>query len=65
MLDNLPTPLPAIRISIDVSAPLLEALQKLSSAHDTLTREERFEVAAIKFLVARALAVNKRAGTAR
>jgi hypothetical protein len=61
MLHNLLSP--AIRIEIDVGPSLLAALQKLS-AQAPLTSEELFEVATITFMVARALAANKRAGAA-
>jgi len=56
------SPLSEIRIQIEIGAPLLAALQKLSE-HLPLTNEELFEMAAIKFQIARALAVNKRAGS--
>jgi hypothetical protein len=58
MPHHFPSPPPTI--CIEISAPLLAALQKLS-ASASLTREEQFEVAAITFMVARALAINKRA----
>jgi hypothetical protein len=59
MPSHLPSPPSAIHISIDVSAPLLDALQKLS-ARETLTREERFEIAGLTFLTARALCYHRR-----
>jgi hypothetical protein len=57
------SPPSAIRVEIEIGAPLLAALQKLS-AQDPLNREEQFEVAAITFMVARALTTNKRARAA-
>jgi hypothetical protein len=56
-------PAPALnRIEIEVSNTLLQALQKLA-ADAPLLNAERFEIAALNFMVARALWHNKRAQT--
>jgi hypothetical protein len=51
---------PPIRVEIDVSQDLLAALQKISSVA-VLPNAERFEIAALTFMVARALCINNRA----
>lgn len=51
---------PPIRVEIDVSKDLLSTLYKIASVA-VLSNAERFEIAALTFMVARALRVNKRA----
>jgi len=58
-VEKLPAPAP-IRIEIEVSPALLAALGKLQGEH-ALSNDERFEIAALTFTVARALCINKRA----
>jgi hypothetical protein len=54
-------PAPALtRIEVEVSHTLSQALQKLA-AGVPLSNAERFEIAALNFMVARALWHNKRA----
>jgi hypothetical protein len=48
------------RVEIDASQDLLAALQKISSVA-VLSNAERFEIAALTFMVARALCRNERA----
>jgi hypothetical protein len=51
---------PPIRIEmLDVSQDLLAALQKVSAV-SALSNAERFEIAALTFMVARALCLNNR-----
>jgi hypothetical protein len=47
------------RVEIDASQDLLAALQKISSVA-VLSNAERFEIAALTFIVARALCRNQR-----
>ena len=58
-IEKLAAPAP-IRTEIEVSPALLVALGKLRGEH-ALSNAERFEIAALKFTVARALCINKRA----
>jgi hypothetical protein len=52
---------PPIRIEmLDVSQDLLAALQKAAAVSE-LSNVERFEIAALTFMVARALCLNNRA----
>jgi hypothetical protein len=55
---KLPAPAP-IQIEIDVSYTLLQALDKKLQGDDSLSNDERFEIAALKFMMARALCLNK------
>jgi hypothetical protein len=56
---------PPIRIEmLDVSQDLLAALQK-AAAVSAMSNAERFEIAALTFMVARALYLNNRARASR
>jgi hypothetical protein len=59
-IEKLTAPAP-IRIEIDASFTLLQALDKTLPGAAALSSDERFEIAALKFTVARALCLNKRA----
>jgi hypothetical protein len=57
---KLPAPA-SIRIEIEVSYTLLQALEKKLPGDASLSNDERFEIAVLKFMAARALCLNKRA----
>jgi hypothetical protein len=60
-IEKLPASAP-IRTEIEVCSTLLIALGKLQG-EDKLSNAERFEIAALKFTVARAICINNRAQT--
>ena len=59
MLNLMPPAPPVIRVEIEVNGELLAALQKLASCAP-LSNTERFEIAALTFMTARALCAKKR-----
>jgi hypothetical protein len=60
MLNSYLPAAPATHIEIQVNADLLSALQKLAEGQ-SISNAERFEIAALTFMTAKALLIKKRA----